>query len=165
MTVYDIFAEYCDKVFSSSPRMTPKGKLIFNSNIDSEITLSNLSYTSLTENKKRCEKISKVSLMTNSRFYDYIIENKETKGTSICRERFLDASIGKSVYPENGENLIENSNLNSYEVQVTCPYNLTYCLGYKCKVESIAEKLQVAEIEYSYNSKGEETKLILRRCK
>lgn len=165
MTVYDIFAEYCDKVFSSSPRMTSKGKLIFNSNIDSEITLSNLSYTSLTENKKRCEKISKVSLMTNSRFYDYIIENKETKGTSICRERFLDASIGKSVYPENGENLIENSNLNSYEVQVTCPYNLTYCLGYKCKVESIAEKLQVAEIEYSYNSKGEETKLILRRCK
>lgn len=78
--------------------------------------------------------------MTNSRFYDYIIENKETKGTSICRERFLDASIGKSVYPENGENLIENSNLNSYEVQVTCPYNLTYCLGYKCKVESIARK-------------------------
>ena len=94
-----------------------------------------------------------------------IIENKETKGTSICRERFLDASVGKNVYPENGENLIENSNLNSYEVQVTCPYNLTYCLGYKCKVESIAEKLQVAEIEYSYNSKGEETKLILRRCK
>lgn len=165
MTVYDIFAEYCDKVFSSLPRMTPKGKLIFYSNIDSEITLSNLSYTSLTENKKRCEKISKVSLMTNSRFYDYVIENKETKGTSICRERFLDASAGKNIYPANGENLIENSNLNSYEVQVTCPYNLTYCLGYKCKVESIAEKLQVAEIEYSYNSKGEETKLILRRCK
>ena len=76
MTVYDIFAEYCDKVFSSLPRMTPKGKLIFYSNIDSEITLSNLSYTSLIENKKRCEKISKVSLMTNSRFYDYIIEIK-----------------------------------------------------------------------------------------
>lgn len=168
MTVYDVIAEYCKQVFSSLPRMTPEGKLVFSSNIPDEINFNNdtgVKYNSLTINKKRCEKISKVSLMTNSRFYDYVIENKETKDTKILRERFLDASIGSNIYPSNGEDLIENSNLDSYEIEVTCPYNLTNCLGYIGKVENVKESMIVSEIQYTYNSKGEETKLILRRCK
>lgn len=169
MTIYQLIEEYCRNVFSSTPRMTPQGKLLFcGGSCDDEITFDNqkgIKYTSIAENKKRCEKISKVSLMTNSKFYDYVITNDETVDTSICRERFLDASYDGTVYPSTGETLILKSNQDSYEVTVVCPYNLTYCLGYIGNIDEIDDCLEVVELCYTYNSKGEETRLTLKRRK
>lgn len=169
MTIYQLIEEYCKNVFSSVPRMTPQGKLLFcGGSCDNEISFDDqkgIKYTSMVENKKRCEKISKVSLMTNSKFYDYIITNNETVDTLICRERFLSASYDENIYPSTGEDLILKSNKDSYEVTVTCPYNLTHCLGYIGKIGEINEDLEVAEICYTYNSKGEETILTLKRRK
>lgn len=167
MTIYQLLEEYCQNVFSAIPRMTPQGKFLFcGGSSDNVIYFDNqkgVKYTSVVENNKRCEKISKVSLMTNSKFYDYVIKNKETADTSICRERFLNASLDSNVYPSTGEDIILKSNKNSYEVQLICPDNLTYSLGYIGKIGGIQEELEVCEINYTYNSKGEETKLILKR--
>lgn len=170
MSVYDVLNTYCNNKFGVIPRTDSKGVFHFNGGeTEKNVLFSNsqgYKYNSLTEYKKSCEQISSVFVMLDGEKYDYEFKNDEADTTGVIRCRYLDGSMYSNTPAVMAEDMINRSNCNYLSAKLTCPGCLSDAIGGQAKVDN--EDMEnytfiITELKYVFNSKGENTTLVLER--
>ena len=161
---------FAKTAFGNSPRVEADGTVNFNGikNTD-RIRFSNIdgiSYKSIKENNKKCGVLSNVRVkMKSEGGYDLNVQNKRA-GNNTLRERYLDASVS-TVLPDIAQLMIDRSNIEAYELEITSPQRLLNILGAKaCISDGIIgdrDNLYVSSVYYHLNPDGELTTLKLKK--
>ena len=169
-TNWQVLSAFCKKALGTVPRVESDGSVNLNGVEKSgKILFSNVDgvrYNSIKENIKRCKLLSDVWVkLKDNMGYTLNVENPDAKSRGINRARYLDASA--SLSPIIADNMIENSNRNSYELVITSPERLLGALGFGVSINDgvlgAIGGLYVSSIYYSLSAKGEYTSLTLKK--
>lgn len=171
-TNWQVVEGFCKNLFNSFPRVDSSGTLYMEgTNNEKEIFFSNFNrgnnYIYIKENLKRCAEISEIRAKTDlNGDYDYIIKNEDAINREITKIRYLDTTL-LNVPIISGEKIIKQGKNNNYTVKLVCPYEIINVLGTKAKIEDnnigVINNLYISKINYTLNSSGEKTTLLLKR--
>lgn len=170
MTIYDLINKYSAGMYGVNPYMGGNGVLLFDGpDSNKNIEFSNnggIKYNSLLLSKNRSSLISCVRLKLNNQGYTSKIENPETRGMSIIRERYVDGSRDSGTMSKIADKIIEDSNRKYVYARLECIGEYTDIVGAKATIdEDFATEIHfvVKEIKYVYNSNNEKTVVVLER--
>ena len=171
MTNWQAFYNFVKRVYGRYPRIEADGKVDFDGIENSETmyfsNIDGMPYTSIKENIKRCDVVSKVFVKTGENSgYTTEFTNEEAIKKGIKRERYLDVTNGISTI-DTARKILENTKTKGYEITVITPLRLLNVLGAKAVVKDEyigeIENLYVNSVYYSLSTQGEFTTLILKK--
>ena len=126
-----------------------------------------IGYTSLKENRRRHALISEIRLkfqQTNT--YSSVIKNTNPEAESLTRVRYVNAAADKTTL-QTADKMFENSNRDSYALELACKGCLTGILGCGASVnDSVLGEisgLAVRKVSYSADSRGERSVILLEK--
>lgn len=169
MSEYAVLRKYCMNVNGCLPFISADGRFDFKGGFSGEEILFNKKltpFTSWQRKHSRCGYISAVNMKHDGRGYISKAENPLTDNLNICRERYLDVSFGSAFNQNTADLILKNSNKNTLSAGIVCTGRVTDCLGTAARIdeEEFAEDVfTVFRIEYTYNSKKEDTELFFER--
>lgn len=170
---WEALSRFCKEYLNAFPRVEPSTFINITKNYnEKEICFSNelndsINYLYISENTKRFKVISEVNLRcSKDGVYSTTIVNEKSKNRDIKRKRYIDPiSSSDPVYV--ADNIINKSNLDSYEIKIICPgfinLSLYDCAQIKDKILGYIDKLYVSAINYSINSSLEKCEITLKK--
>lgn len=162
---------FCKNCFNAFPRITPGGRLeMERTTPETGIVFSNSGgqpYISITENNKRCERISRVFVKTDpAKGYETVITDEDAVNKKIVRQRYLNATLANTPL-QCADNMIQQGRNNSYAVTLVCPGRVVSVLGFPAAAEDPVlgrlDGLYVSRIRYVLRAAGETTTIVLRK--
>lgn len=170
MSEWQVLENYCVNKYGKMPRIKGDGSVVFNIDTGKNTLFfgknEKYDYTSIKSNVKRYKIISEVRLrLTQGNRYGSVVKN-ELADERLVRRRYVDAlSGGGSI--ATADRMIQNSNGNSFEIILECPYMLMCEVGSKAIVKDSVlgdfNSLYIYKVRYTSNSNGEKTVITLRK--
>lgn len=168
---WSAFYKFCVNAFGKTPRIERDGTAYFDGvQSDDEVLFSNengVKYNSVTEKYRPYKQITKVySKLAEYGGYSTYTTNPETDSDSVKRERYLDA-VNQIYTATVADEIISNSNKESYLVTVESPERCIPTLGAAVKIDDKAlgklDNLYLSALHYSLSPSGESTVFTLKR--
>lgn len=173
---FTMISEYCRLVYRKAPYIT-RDKIIRLTPLNDRLhILSNsqrngLFYSSLSIKTLNDKVVSKLYMKTATEnygdYYGAVFENENAKRRHIMRERYYHPTNIVTLYKETeSKQILEESNRDSFCIEVTLPYIKDFDIGDLVKLTDdklLYDNLYISKLSYSINSTaGMLTKLILR---
>lgn len=173
-SVWQVVENFCKAVWGMMPCVEGLSLIMHREDTENQLVFSDkndknsIRYTDFEHNKLRCKLLSCVKVKTNlSEGYSSCVTDKEAEESGVLRERYLNADMfsGKSL--SDADRLISNARLKSEKITLMVPLCMTSSLGKIAivddSVSGFYEGFYVESVRYSFNEKGEETRLTLIR--
>ncbi len=174
MSNWNVIEEFCRLVYQKTPYINQDRKLVLNPINATIHTLSNhhsgaTLFPSLQIKRLNYKLISRLFLKTATETYGYfygvVLENENAKQKQVKRDRYYHSSnkLSASAKAE-AEQIIKESNRNSYLVSVTVPLLMSARVGDQVKLyhDAISQSnLVIIGMRYIINEKGLQTQLDL----
>lgn len=175
---FTLLYEFCRYVYKKLPYITRAGIVTLNPVNKTLHTISNtkqnaLYYSSISIKQQNDKIISKLYMKTGTDdlwgtgYYETIFKNENADKRHVLRERFYHPTGVVQYFKESEtKQLLEESNRDSFFIEVTLPYIKALDIGDKIRLvdEGICyEKLYISSLSYSFSEKsGMVTRLCLR---
>lgn len=172
MSHWRVLQRFCRYRYNSEPRVSGDGRAYLKGSpaagkVNFSDTGEGIGYTSLKENRRRHALISEIRLkfqQTNT--YSSVIKNTNPEAESLTRVRYVNAAADKTTL-QTADKMFENSNRDSYALELTCKGCLTGVLGCGASVnDSVLGEiggLAVRKVSFSADSRGESSVILLEK--
>lgn len=165
-----VLKQFCNACFSSVPRISSVGVLYPKGMRRDSVTIfggDGIVYTSLRQNRKRCEEISAVHVKTsNTGSYSLPVKNAQAVQRGVRRERYLNAVLTESPM-RCADAMITNGVAKGYAIHLHCPSCLLGKEGDRAVLKDhvIGERddLYISAVHYHMNEDGEYSNITLKR--
>ncbi len=170
MSHWQVLKSFCRNRYASLPRITgggeaylkglPRGKAVVFSDLGEGVA-----YHSLYENQKRWKLLSEVRLkLSGSGAYLSRIQNPNPQSRSAGRVRYVNAAADKTTVLT-AEKMLQNSNTDSYSLQLKCAGCRLLLLGSEAVVRDSVlgelDGLTVQKVRYTADDRGDLSKVTL----
>ena len=163
-------SSFCNACYSRPPRVSADGRLYMKGAEDGEKAVfgdGGIAYTSLTETVKRCEEISRVRIKIDpAGGYERDKDNPDALERGIIRERYINSTL-LSTPIKCADVMIDKGRSKAFVITLECPSRLLDILGKDAELRNadIGDRndLYVSAIKYKVDSKGEITRVKLKR--
>lgn len=172
MSHWRVLQRFCRCRYNSEPRISGDGRAYLKGNpatgsVVFSDTGENIKYISLKENRRRHSLISEIRLkFQQANTYSSVIENPNPESESVTRVRYVNVAADKTTLAT-ADKMFDNSNRDSYALELRCNGCLTGVLGNDAVVRDSAlgeiTGLVVRRVCYSSDSRGEGSVIILEK--
>ena len=169
---WEVIESFCRDALGTRPRVTFNGKLQMEPETpDEEALFSNrngIPYASIRETRLRCKRVSQV-LVRSERLGGYTTQVRDSQAAEdgILRRRLLNAVDDPKIPVFRGQQLLDKSREQSYQVELLCPGERILLPETRARVDDPVlgrlEALKVSGISYRLDASGERTLVTLRK--
>lgn len=166
MTHWQVLYNFCKNRYGVMPRISGDGKAYFKGADNTAVVTfgeekDDIHYLSLRENNKRFKLISEVKLKLNEfGTYSGVIRNTNDESNSINRVRYVNL-ISDNNTIETADKIINQSNLDSYTIELECLGCQIGVIGSKAEIYDNLlgemKNLKIISVRYTLDSNGEKT--------
>ncbi len=166
MTHWQVFYNFCKNRYGAMPRISGDGKAYFKGADNTDVVTfgdekDDVHYVSLREKNKRFKLISEVKLKLNEfGTYSGVIKNSNDESNSINRVRYVNL-ISDNNTIETADKIINQSNLESYTIELECLGCHSGIIGSKAIIYDNLlgeiKNLRIISVRYTLDNSGEKT--------
>lgn len=175
MSNWNVIEEFCEQVYNKKPYINKEKKLVLSPLTNKSFVFSNnipnsIAFCEIKIQKINYKLISKLFLKTATENYGYyygvVINNENALKQDVKRERYYHPKSKISINAKKeAEQIIKNSNRNSFVIEITIPSLIDIKIGDNVIInDNIINRDNLAVIDVNYKVNQKEIKTIINLC-
>lgn len=170
MSHWQVLRGFCRSRYGCEPRVTGDGRAFLNGERPEGTAVfsdqgGGIVYYALKESQKRYRLLSEIRLkFQQSNAYGSVLRNENPAAGGITRVRYVNAAADK-ITLATAQQMIENSNRDSYVLRLRCLGCQLQALGRRAVVEDSVlgriDGLVAEQVRYTADSRGERSEIVL----